>query len=186
MLEIAGHAPDFIEPCFPPTATWCRPARSGPTRSSTTATGSFAGETATACAYSLGAVTTTPTGCPRSSTRWRCSPPPRLRSTARVWCATARGYPTSTCSGQRSGATARVRSVLYAFDLLELDGQDLRREPWETRRATLAGLLRKVTRGIQLSEHIDGSDGEAVFHHACRMGLEGVVAKRLLFGETLS
>ena len=31
---------------------------------------------------------------------------------------------------------------LYAFDLLELDGIDLRREPWETRRVTLASLLR--------------------------------------------
>jgi bifunctional non-homologous end joining protein LigD len=34
-------------------------------------------------------------------------------------------------------------AFLYAFDLLELDGQDMRREPWETRRATLASLLRR-------------------------------------------
>ena len=32
----------------------------------------------------------------------------------------------------------------YAFDLLELDGQDLRREPIETRKATLASLLRQA------------------------------------------
>ena len=41
--------------------------------------------------------------------------------------------------------------LLYAFDLLELDGEDLRREPFETR----------------------------VFRHACKMGLEGIVSKRL-------
>jgi bifunctional non-homologous end joining protein LigD len=67
---------------------------------------------------------------------------------------------------------------LYAFDLLELDGQDLRREPWETRRATLASLLRRVADGIRLCEHMEAVDGESVFEHACRMGLEGIVAKR--------
>jgi bifunctional non-homologous end joining protein LigD len=69
-------------------------------------------------------------------------------------------------------------AFLYAFDLLELDGQDLRREPWETRRATLASLLRRAADGIRLCEHLDSTDGETVFLHACRMGLEGIVAKR--------
>src|SRR5215831_17335537 len=41
---------------------------------------------------------------------------------------------------------------LYAFDLLELDGQDLRREPLETRKATLASLLRGSLRGLRLNE----------------------------------
>jgi bifunctional non-homologous end joining protein LigD len=36
-------------------------------------------------------------------------------------------------------------AFLYAFDLLALDGQDLRREPFETRKATLASLLRLAT-----------------------------------------
>ena len=69
-------------------------------------------------------------------------------------------------------------AFLYAFDLLELDGTDLRREPWETRRARLASLLWKTREGVRLSEHIDCTEGERVFHHACRMGLEGIVAKR--------
>jgi hypothetical protein len=74
----------------------------------------------------------------------------------------------------------RARAVfLYAFDLIALDGEDMRPHPWETRRATLAGLLRKAGRGIRLSEHLDGTDGETVFQHACRMGLEGIVAKRM-------
>ena len=37
-----------------------------------------------------------------------------------------------------------VDAFLYAFDLLELDGTDLRREPIETRKATLASVLRKA------------------------------------------
>ena len=67
---------------------------------------------------------------------------------------------------------------LMAFDVLELDGTDLRREPWQVRRATLASLLRKAGKGIRLSEHIDGADAETVFQQACAMGLEGIVAKR--------
>ena len=69
-------------------------------------------------------------------------------------------------------------AFLYAFDLLEINGTDLRRDAWHVRRATLASLMRKAGDGIRLSEHIDNADGEAVFRHACAMGLEGIVAKR--------
>jgi bifunctional non-homologous end joining protein LigD len=69
-------------------------------------------------------------------------------------------------------------AFLYAFDLLELDGEDLRGKPWEVRRDSLASLLRGGHEGIQFSEHIDGADGDIVFRHACKLGLEGVVAKR--------
>ena len=67
---------------------------------------------------------------------------------------------------------------LFAFDLLELDGEDLRPRCWNERRAALARLLRKAGDGVRLSEHLDGGDGATVFRHACAMGLEGVVAKR--------
>ena len=67
---------------------------------------------------------------------------------------------------------------LYAFDLLELDDQDLRREPLETRKATLASLLRRSLPGLRLNQHL-AHDGESVFQHACKMGLEGIVSKRL-------
>src|SRR5262245_48692218 len=43
---------------------------------------------------------------------------------------------------------------LYAFDLLELDGEDLRREPLETRKATLASLLRMSLPGLRLNGHL--------------------------------
>jgi bifunctional non-homologous end joining protein LigD len=49
--------------------------------------------------------------------------------------------------------------LLYAFDLLELDGQDLRREPLETRKATLASLLRGCRQGVRLCEHLEHDDG---------------------------
>jgi ATP-dependent DNA ligase len=70
------------------------------------------------------------------------------------------------------------RSVfLYAFDLLELDGHDLRREPIEVRKAELKKLIGKGNPGIQLTEHIEG-DAAIVFEHACKLGLEGIVSKR--------
>jgi bifunctional non-homologous end joining protein LigD len=67
----------------------------------------------------------------------------------------------------------------YAFDLLELDGTDLRREPIETRKATLVSILRKSRLGVRMNEHMEHSAGAVVFQHACKMGLEGIVSKRL-------
>ena len=48
----------------------------------------------------------------------------------------------------------------------------------EVRKATLASLLAKAGPGIWLNEHLDYDDGAAVFQHACKMGLEGIVSKR--------
>jgi bifunctional non-homologous end joining protein LigD len=67
---------------------------------------------------------------------------------------------------------------LYAFDLIELNGDDLRRDPLVVRKATLTSVLAKAAPGIRFNEHLEFDDGEAVFHHACRMGLEGIVSKR--------
>ena len=67
---------------------------------------------------------------------------------------------------------------LYAFDLIELNGDDLRREPLEVRKATLASILKKAAPGLRFNEHIEHDDGETVFRHACKMGLEGIVSKR--------
>jgi ATP-dependent DNA ligase len=67
-------------------------------------------------------------------------------------------------------------AVLYAFDLIELDGSDLRSLPLETRKATLASLLR-LPGALRLSDHIS-AEGPEVFAHACRLGAEGIVSKR--------
>ena len=69
-------------------------------------------------------------------------------------------------------------AFLYAFDLLELDGQDLVLRAMGRRRATLRSLLRRTRQGIRFSEHLICPDGTIAFHHACRMGFKGVVAKR--------
>jgi bifunctional non-homologous end joining protein LigD len=66
---------------------------------------------------------------------------------------------------------------LYAFDLIEWNGDDLRRDPPGVRKATLASVLAKAAPGIRLNEHIE-ADGPTVFAHACKMGLEGIVSKR--------
>jgi bifunctional non-homologous end joining protein LigD len=76
------------------------------------------------------------------------------------------------------GRPSKREVFLYAFDLLELDGRDMRREPWSDRRWRLARLLRGAGHGVQLSDHMEGTDGEAAFRQACAMGLEGIVAKR--------
>jgi bifunctional non-homologous end joining protein LigD len=67
--------------------------------------------------------------------------------------------------------------VLYAFDLVELDGDDLRHTPIEQRKTALAKLLSRAAPRIQLNEHIE-EDGTLVFDHACRLGFEGIVSKR--------
>jgi bifunctional non-homologous end joining protein LigD len=66
---------------------------------------------------------------------------------------------------------------LHAFDLIELNGDDMRREPFETRKATLASLVKRAAPSLRLNEHIE-ADGPTSFAHACKMGLEGIVSKR--------
>jgi bifunctional non-homologous end joining protein LigD len=68
-------------------------------------------------------------------------------------------------------------TFLYAFDLIELNGDDLRRDPLEGRKATLEMILAKAGPGIRFNEHME-ADGEIVFRHACKLGLEGIVSKR--------
>ena len=67
---------------------------------------------------------------------------------------------------------------LYAFDLLELDGQDLRGEPIEVRKKALNDLLRKDRGGLLISQPID-APADVAFQHICQLGLEGIVSKKL-------
>jgi bifunctional non-homologous end joining protein LigD len=72
----------------------------------------------------------------------------------------------------------RATAVFYAFDLLWLNGNDLRRTPLVERKARLSGLVR-ASRCPQLpyAQHIDGT-GKEFFREICARDLEGVVAKR--------
>jgi bifunctional non-homologous end joining protein LigD len=65
---------------------------------------------------------------------------------------------------------------LYAFDLLELDGEDWRPRPLAERKAKLSKLIAKAPPGIRYGEHLEG-DGATIFAHACKLGLEGIVSK---------
>jgi bifunctional non-homologous end joining protein LigD len=62
------------------------------------------------------------------------------------------------------------QAFLYAFDMLELSGADLRKQPIEVRKATLASILRKSRPGVRLNEHMEHPEDAVVFQHACKMG----------------
>jgi bifunctional non-homologous end joining protein LigD len=66
---------------------------------------------------------------------------------------------------------------LYAFDLLELNDEDLRKQPLDRRKGKLEQVLNAGGWGLRLVEHMDG-DGPTIFHHACKLKLEGIVSKR--------
>ncbi len=68
--------------------------------------------------------------------------------------------------------------MLCAFDLLEVEGEDLRRAPIEERKSTLGKLLSHPHAGIVFNRHY-GGDGAIIFKHACALGCKGIVSKRL-------
>ena len=67
---------------------------------------------------------------------------------------------------------------LYAFDILALDGDDLRGLPLSMRKTNLARLLARRPDGIFVAPFEEGEIGPDLFQAACRMGLEGLVWKR--------
>ena len=67
---------------------------------------------------------------------------------------------------------------LYAFDVLAMDGDDLRPLPLSMRKASLAKLLHRRPDGIFMGSFEQGEIGPDLFRHACLMGLEGLVSKR--------
>jgi bifunctional non-homologous end joining protein LigD len=64
----------------------------------------------------------------------------------------------------------------YVFDILWLDGYDVRPLPLRTRKRLLRATL-EPKRSVRFTQHRN-TDGEALFEHACRKGWEGVIAKR--------
>jgi bifunctional non-homologous end joining protein LigD len=92
-----------------------------------------------------------------------------------------RGDNTFDFEGLRS-RQGQAAAILVAYDVMELDGQDVRPEVLEERRKRLSKLLSRSNKalrdGIQLSETITG-DGGRIFRHACGLGLEGIVSKRI-------
>ena len=68
-------------------------------------------------------------------------------------------------------------AFLFAFDLMELNGEDLTSQPLIERKAALAGLLGRRAFGVHAVDY-DTGDGPALFRAACDMGLEGIISKR--------
>jgi bifunctional non-homologous end joining protein LigD len=72
---------------------------------------------------------------------------------------------------------ARKPLTYFAFDLLHLDGHNLRGLPLIDRKAVLAQIVKDVDGAIRFSEHLE-SDGAAIFRKACELHAEGIVSKR--------
>src|SRR3954465_1402007 len=76
----------------------------------------------------------------------------------------------------------QAEAILVAYDVMEVGEQDVRPEPLEERRKRLARLLSRsnkaMRQGIQLSGALTG-DGNRIFRHACGLGLEGIISKRI-------
>jgi bifunctional non-homologous end joining protein LigD len=82
------------------------------------------------------------------------------------------GMPSFELLGRHKPATR------CAFDLLQTDGANRRKEPIERRKAMLAKLLPSTQSGIIFNDHMEGSAQE-IFEHTCRLGYEGIVCKRM-------
>lgn len=78
--------------------------------------------------------------------------------------------------GGRGGKRNAGEAIFYAFDLLYLDGHDLTRMGQLERREVLRDLLEGREGAIRFSESVE-ADGEELLRHACRLGLEGIIAK---------
>ncbi|UTV37662.1 non-homologous end-joining DNA ligase [Ensifer adhaerens] len=79
--------------------------------------------------------------------------------------------------GRRPSLHDAGEIIFYAFDLLYLDGQDLRMHPLSERRRLLEPIAAGRTGAIRFSEEVH-ADGAEFFKIACEMGLEGIIAKR--------
>ena len=56
----------------------------------------------------------------------------------------------------QEGPRVKPEATMFAFDLIELDGQNLRREPLLTRKSTLLSLIKGAPAGIRYNEHLEG------------------------------
>ncbi|MGL4094349.1 non-homologous end-joining DNA ligase [Agrobacterium cavarae] len=79
--------------------------------------------------------------------------------------------------GARSGKLIAGNAILYAFDLLYLDGSDLRDLPYRSRRHLLEEMFAGYEGAIRISEEVETDDPGKMLKHACRLGLEGIIGK---------
>ncbi|MCF6370697.1 non-homologous end-joining DNA ligase [Rhizobium halophilum] len=79
-------------------------------------------------------------------------------------------------SGRGPGKLAAGNAILFAFDLLYLDGHDLTKMEYSARRHLLEDVLAGRDGGVRLSEEFD-EDPDELLRHACAHDLEGIIAK---------
>ena len=103
--------------------------------------------------------------------------PPRSKAPqyAEVVCAGKDGVPDFD---RLHGRCFDHLAVACAFYLLMLNDDDMRRKTFAERKAALRKLLKHEPNGIQYVEHIEGN-GDAMFEAVCKLGLEGLVSKKL-------
>ena len=94
---------------------------------------------------------------------------------AEVVCLDEKGVPSFDTLHSRA---ADHLAVACAFDLLMINGDDLRRQPLRERKLALGKLLLRSLDGIQYVDHAEGH-GDRVYEAVCKLGLEGIVSKRL-------
>ncbi|CDX30927.1 DNA ligase D [Mesorhizobium sp. SOD10] len=90
----------------------------------------------------------------------------------------ATGLPDFQALERELGNPNSSKLMFFGFDLLHLNGKDLRQQPLIDRKGALQHLLRDTAPILTYAEHLEMS-GKNVFEHACRMGLEGIVSKRV-------
>jgi bifunctional non-homologous end joining protein LigD len=91
--------------------------------------------------------------------------------------ADSRGVPDFGLLHAALAAGRQERLLYYAFDLLYLDGFDLRGARLAERKHVLAELLAGASERILYAEHLEG-DGPEIHERACAMGLEGIISKQ--------
>ena len=93
-----------------------------------------------------------------------------------VFCAGEDGVPDFELLHDRSNDHI---AIAWAFDLLMRNGEDLRRKPFADRKAALRKLLRRWAVTGYSTSSTPKSDGDEMFQAACKLGLEGIVSKRI-------
>ena len=88
------------------------------------------------------------------------------------------GLPDFQALRRELGNPESKRLIYHAFDLLYLNGRDLRRAPLLQRKEALKSVMQNAPPTLVYVDFLE-EDGTRVFEHACRMGLEGIVAKRV-------
>ncbi|MEY9199290.1 bifunctional non-homologous end joining protein LigD [Sinorhizobium fredii] len=88
------------------------------------------------------------------------------------------GLPEFQALRRELAKSSSPRLTFQAFDLLYLDGSDLRRMPLIDRKRVLRELIGDRASAIAYVDHLDIHEGDEVYQHACMMGQEGIVSKR--------